>query len=179
MECFKEFPRSIGILTTLAGIVYLMAGMALTVSIGAWFAGGFAVLYILVHYFHYPRHACANCYYYGRHCISLKGKSAARIFRRGRESGFHSGMKLAMKGVYLVWIYPFVVLIGALARGRPIYFTDLLLSAILIVLMVMRQLMRRSLGCRVCIMRDECPNVGPDPRRTVKIDSGAPVGPGA
>ena len=42
---------------------------------------------------------------------------------------------------------------------------------VLITLMAMRQLMRSSLGCRVCMMRDQCPNVGPDPRRTVKVSS--------
>lgn len=178
MECYKEFPRSIGLLTTLASVVYAMAGTALMLDLGRWFTLGFLLLYVAVHYVHYPRSACVNCAYYGRYCISLKGKLAARLYRRGREADFYRGMKRAMRGVRLLWAYPFLVLVLAQIRGRPIFLRDLLLVAVLIVLMVMRQLMRRSLGCRVCLMRDQCPNVGPDRRRGVEVVEGTPARPG-
>ncbi len=145
--------------------------------IGAWVALGFVLVYGGFHYWYYPRNACVNCVYYGRYCISLKGKSAPRLYRRGRETDFHAGMKRATRGVQVLWAYPFLVLVGAQIRGRSIYFSDLLLAGVLILLMVMRQLMRRSLGCRVCLMRDQCPNVGPDPRRGVKIVDRAPAPP--
>ncbi len=177
MECYKEYPRSIGLLTTLASIVYLMAGTVLMLHIGPWFAGGFVLLYLAVHHVHYPRSACVHCVYYGRYCISLKGKLAHRLFRRGREADFWSGMKRATRGVHVLWAYPFLVMVGAQLRGRPLYFADLLLAGVLIILMVMRQLMRNSLGCRVCLMREECPNVGPDRRRGVKIVNGAAAPP--
>jgi hypothetical protein len=179
MECYKEYPRSISLLTALAAVVYLMAGSALLLSISPWFAGGFALLYVFVNYFHYPRNACVNCYYYGRYCISLKGRFVVRFYSRGNERAFHSGMKRAMLGIYILWVYPFLVLVVAQIRGRPIAFSDLLLAAVLISLMFMRQLMRRSLGCRVCMMRDDCPNVGRDPRRPVEISTGPSVPPGA
>ena len=179
MECYKEFPRSIGMLTSLAAVVYLMAGSALLLSINPWFAGGFALLYAYVQYVHYPRNACVNCYYYGRYCISLKGRLVARFYSRGDERAFPRGMRRAMLGIYILWVFPFLVLIGAQIRGRPISLSDLLLAAVLISLMFMRQLMRRSLGCRVCMMRAECPNVGPDPRRPVEIRAGSSVPPGS
>jgi len=178
MECYKEFPRSIGLLTTLASIVYAVAGTALMLDLGAWVTGGFLLLFMAVHYVHYPRNACVNCAYYGRHCISMKGKLAARLYRRGREQDFYRGMKRAMRGVHLLWAYPFFVLVLAQIRGRPVNLKDLLLVAVLILLMVMRQLMRRSLGCRVCLMRDQCPNVGPDRRRGVEVVEGTPARPG-
>ncbi len=177
MQCYKEFPRSIGLLTTLASVVYLMAATALMLHIGPWFAAGFVTVYAGVHYWHYPRNACVNCVYNGRYCISLKGKFTPRFFRHGRETDFHAGMKRAMRGVHLLWAYPFLVLVGAQIRGRGIYFSDLLLAGVLILLMVMRQLMRRSLGCRVCLMREQCPNVEPDPRRGVKINNRAAAPP--
>ncbi len=178
MECYREFPRSIGLLTTLASVVYAVAGTALMLDLGLWFTGGFLLLFLAVHYVHYPRNACVNCAYYGRHCISLKGKLAARLYRRGREQEFYRGMKRAMRGVHLLWAYPFLVLVLAQLRGRPVILKDLLLAAMLILLMVMRQLMRRSLGCRVCLMRDQCPNVGPDRRRGVEVVEGTPARPG-
>jgi len=165
-------------LTSLTAIVYLMAGSALLLSVSPWFAGSFALLYALVHYVHYPRNACVHCCYCGLYCITLKGKFVARLYRRGREQLFYGGMRRATRGVYVVWVFPFLVLVGAQLRGRPILFSDLLLAAVLIALMVMRQLMRRSLGCRVCLMREQCPNVGRDPRRPVEISTRAPARPG-
>jgi hypothetical protein len=177
MECYKEYPRSIGLLTSLAAIVYLMAGSALMLAVNPWFAGGFAALYAIIHYVHYPRSACVHCYYYGRNCISLKGRWAKLLYKRGSETRFYSGMRRAMRGIYLLWVYPFLVLVGAQIMGRPILIHDLLLVAVLIALMVMRQLMRRSLGCRTCMMREQCPNIGPDTRRGVKVMNGAPLSP--
>ncbi len=177
MECYKEFPRSIGLLTTLASVVYLLASTVLMLHIGAWFAVGFVLLYLGVHYVHYPRNACVSCCYYGRYCISLKGKLVSRFYSRGPEREFHAGMKRATRGVQVLWAYPFLVMVGAQILSRPIFLSDLLLAGVLIMLMVMRQLMRRSLGCRVCLMRDDCPNAGPDRRRGVKIVDGAPAQP--
>lgn len=177
MQCYKEFPRSIGLLTTLASVVYAMAGLALMLSLSRWVALGFLLLYVGVHYIHYPRNACVNCAYYGRYCISLKGRLVARMYRRGSEAAFYKGMKRAMRGIHVLWAYPFLALVVAQIAGRPIYLTDLLLAAVLIVLMVMRQLMRRSLGCRVCLMRDKCPNVGPDRRRGVEVVNQQPAPP--
>jgi hypothetical protein len=178
MECYKEYPRSIGALTCLGGSLYLMAGSVLMLGLSRWFAAGFMILFLLVHLVHYPRSACVNCYYYGRYCISLKGMLSRKIYQRGRENLFSTGMKRARTGLYILWIYPFLVLIGTQLRGRPILVHDLLLAAVLIVIMVMRQLMRRSLGCRVCMMREDCPNIGADPRRGVKIATRAPDCPG-
>ncbi len=179
MECYKEYPRSIGMLTALTAVVYLMAGCALLLAINPWFAGGFVLIYAYVQYIHYPRNACVHCYYYGRYCISLKGRFVARFYSRGNERLFHRGMKRSMIGIYILWVYPFLVLIGAQLRGRPIALADLLLAAVLISLMFMRQLMRRSLGCRTCMMREDCPNVGPDPRRPVEISTRPSTPPGA
>jgi hypothetical protein len=178
MECYKEYPRSIGLLTGLSSVVYLMTAEALLLDLSFQMAGGFALIYAFVHYVHYPRSACVNCYYYGRYCISFKGRLARLLrYRRGSEAGFHAGMKRAMRGVYVLWVYPFVMLVIAQVKGRPLQVQDLLLAAVLIALMVMRQLMRRSLGCRTCMMRDKCPNVGPDPRRPVEVINGAAVSP--
>lgn len=178
MERYKEFPRRIGMLTTLAGAAYAMAGVALTLAISPWLAAGFVVLLLFVHLFHYPRSACVNCYYFDRTCISAKGKLAGRLYRRGSEAAFPRGMRRAMLGVWAIWAYPLASLALAQVLGRGIYLADLLLAAVLVVLMVMRQLMRTSLGCRVCMMRDDCPNVGPDPRRPVEVTDRAPARPG-
>ncbi len=75
MQCYKEFPRSIGLLTTLASVVYLMAGSALMLHIGPWFAAGFVTVYAGVHYWHYPRSACVNCVYNGAIASPSRGNS--------------------------------------------------------------------------------------------------------
>ncbi|MBN2171480.1 MAG: hypothetical protein JW819_09205 [Candidatus Krumholzibacteriota bacterium] len=178
MECYKEFPRRVGMLTSLAGTAYAMAGVALTLAISPWLAAGFVVLLLFVQLFHYPRSACVNCYYFDRTCVSFKGKLAARLYRRGEEATFPRGMRRAMLGVWAIWAYPLAVLAVAQVLGRDIYFSDLLLAAVLVVLMVMRQMMRPSLGCRVCMMREDCPNVGPDRRRPVEVTDRAPARPG-
>ncbi|MCP4547415.1 MAG: hypothetical protein GY835_13235 [bacterium] len=177
MECYKEFPRGIGMLTCLSGVVHLMAGLVLLMGINAWFAGGYALLYLVIHFYYFPRQVCANCYYFKRDCISLKGKLAGYLHRRGRETLFYGGMKRANRSIYLLWVFPFLVLIGAHLRGRPILLGDILLACTLIILMVMRQLMRQSLGCRVCMMREQCPNAKPDTRRGVKIIADLPAEP--
>jgi len=176
MERYKEFPRSIGALTGILSGIYLLAGLTLLLGLDRWAALGFGLLYLAVHLWDYPHHACKNCYYRGRLCISFKGKWAAVALGRGDEAAFRKGMKRAMKGVYLVWIYPFVTLILAQIYWKPIRLSDLLMAAILIALMLMRQLMRRSLGCHGCMMRDCCPNIGPDPRRGVKVVKESPAG---
>lgn len=179
MECYKEFPRSIGLLTCLSGLIHLLAGMALMLGLSIWLAALFGLIHIALHLYWYPRQACVHCCYYNRYCISLKGRYAGRVFRRGNETLFYGGMKRAMRGIYLFWVFPFVVLIIAQLRGRPILAGDLLLAGTLILLMVMRQLMRKSLGCRVCLMREPCPMAGPDPRRPVEVRAEAPAGPGS
>ncbi len=176
MECYREYPRSIPVLTGILSVVYLLAGLTLLLGLNRWAALGFALLYLLVQLWDYPHHACKNCYYRGRLCISFKGKWAAVVLGRGDEAAFHKGMKRAMKGIYVLWIYPFVTLIVAQVFWRPVKINDLLLAAILIALMLMRQLMRKSLGCRTCMMRDVCPNVGPDRRRGVKVGTESPAG---
>jgi len=173
MECYKEYPRAIGLLTMMSSLVYLLAGAALLLGLNHWAALGFVLLYLAVQLFDYPRHACRNCYYRGRRCISLKGRWAAVLYGRGDEAAFPRGMRRAGWGIYLVWIYPFVTLIIAQIFWRRVTLHDLLLAAVLIGLMSMRQLMRRSLGCRVCMMRESCPNVGPDRRKPIPAEVGS------
>jgi len=167
MECYKEFPRSVGLLTTVTSMVSLLAGVALLLGLSTWAAAGYVLLYLGVQLFDFPRHACRNCYYRGRRCVSMKGRWAAVLYGRGDEADFPRGMRRAMAGIWVIWIYPFVTLILAQIFWRKVTLHDLLLAAVLIGLMVMRQLMRRSLGCRACMMRESCPNVGPDRRRTI------------
>jgi len=176
MERYREYPRSIAALTGILAGVYLLTGLTLLLGLNRWTALGFFVLFLIVHLWDYPHHACKNCYYRGRLCISFKGKWTAVLLGRGDEAAFRKGMRRAMKGVYLLWIYPFAVLILAQIYWHPLRLHDLLLAAILIALMLMRQLMRKSLGCRACMMRDVCPNVGPDRRRGVKVVNHSPAG---
>jgi len=175
MECYREFPRSIAALTGILSGVYFLAALTLLLGLNRWAALGFTILHMTIQLWDYPRHACKHCYYRGRLCISFKGRWTAVLFGRGDEAAFRKGMRRAMKGIYLVWIYPFVILVIAQIRWQPLRLHDLLLAAILIALMLMRQLMRRSLGCRACMMRDVCPNVGPDRRRGVKVVEHSPA----
>jgi hypothetical protein len=175
MECYKEYPRSVGGLTGILSGIYLLTGVTLILGLSRWAALGFVFLYLAVHLWDYPHHACKNCYYRGRLCISFKGKWTAVALGRGDEAAFHKGMKRAMRGIYILWIYPFVTLILAQIYWHPVRLSDILMAAILIALMLMRQLMRKSLGCRACMMRESCPNVGPDPRRGVKVVSQSPA----
>ncbi len=83
-----------------------MAGLVLLMGINSWFAGGYTLLYLAVHLYYFPKQACANCYYYKRDCISIKGLVASRLHRRGRETLFYGGMKRANRSIYLLWIFP-------------------------------------------------------------------------
>ena len=173
MEYYKEYPRAVGLLTMMSSLVYLLAATALLLGLNHWAALGFVLLYLSTQLLDFPRHACRNCYYRGRRCISLKGRWVAVLYGRGDEAAFRRGMRRAMWGIYIVWIYPFVTLIIAQIFWRKVTLHDLLLAAVLIGLMFMRQLMRRSLGCRFCMMRESCPNVGPDRRRTIPAGVGS------
>lgn len=179
MECYKEFPRSTGWLASLVSLIYLMVGTALIIDISPWLTALFVGVYLFVHYWQYPRLACVNCYYYGRRCITFKGRLAARLYARGNETRFRAGMRRAMWSVYVLWVTPFLILLAAQLSTRSINLHDLLLVAVLIALMVIRQLLRRSLGCSVCMMRDSCPNADPDPRRPVGVTNRAASGSGS
>ncbi|MDP6418849.1 MAG: hypothetical protein QF492_00575 [Candidatus Krumholzibacteria bacterium] len=169
MECYKEYPRSVGILTGITSLVYLLAGLSLLLNISKIAAIAFFLLYLGVQLVYYPAKACRNCYYRGRNCISLKGRWCQFLMDPGNESDFPAGMRKARKALYLLWLFPFLILILAQLFWRPLRLDDLILAAMLIALSLMRQLMRRHLGCRVCMMRENCPNPGADPRRPVSI----------
>jgi len=106
-----------------------------------------------------PLSKCVNCYYYAKRCQCGWGKVAGYLFKRGTEEKFNHSFKFILL-LYPLWIIPLILGFIQLLRKRTLF--ELILFLALLLILLLERFSKRKLGCRICFMRKDCPEVNPE-----------------
>ena len=86
-EAFEKYPLSTVFVFQLVSLLNYLVGLYLLSRINTMLAGLF-VLYLIGLELSVYREGCVCCYYYGKRCMSGRGKLAALLFKKGDPKKF-------------------------------------------------------------------------------------------
>jgi hypothetical protein len=101
-----------------------------------------------------PLVRCVHCYYYDRWCNVGWGKMAKYLFKKGNQEEYISKYPFAIL-LYPLWLFPLLIAIILLLRGRNLVSLISLLAYVL--LLIIEKLVLRFVACQNCHQKNFCP----------------------
>ncbi len=136
------------LLTTFILGIYLLYQLGPMV---AWFYVFYGVLGLTLIL---PLSRCVYCHYYGKWCNAGWGKVAEQLFRKEDEEKYVNKYAFAIL-LYPLWLFPLLVGIILLLRGRDL--KSLIFLAAYVLLLFAEKMVLKVVACTFCHQKEFCP----------------------